>query len=133
MAEPAVIDYYSVLNLPTSADFDGVSNAYARLSGELAKLGEVDPSCSADLQKLNAAYAVLSKPELRREYDRVFLAKQYDEADRRWSSYVRQRVAIQWSVIIALAAIVGVQATVLAIIAKDQVGPLLSKVFGPLG
>lgn len=129
MAEPAVIDYYSVLNLPTSADLDGVSNAYARLSAELAKLGEVDPSCSADLQKLNQAYAVLSKPELRREYDRVFLSKQFEDADRRWRSYVRKRVAVQWSIIGALGAIVAVQATILVIIAKDQIEPLFSKVF----
>ena len=74
MAEAKLIDYYAVLNLPPKADLSGVANAYARLSDDLMRIGEHDETAKEGMKRLNEAYAVLSKPELRREYDRAFFS-----------------------------------------------------------
>ncbi|MFN0148840.1 MAG: J domain-containing protein [Dehalococcoidia bacterium] len=133
MADTQVIDYYTVLNLPPNADFTGVQNAYARLSRELATMGHVDEGSSEALQRLNEAYAVLSKPETRREYDVVFLAKERAAEERALTSLLRRRAMIQWSLIAGLAGIVTVQASVLAYLFHEPLGNVLSVVFSPLG
>ena len=93
MPDRTIADYYSVLNLPPHADLAGVENAYARLSDELAHMGEMDDACAEALQRLNEAYAVLSRPELRREYDSIFLAAERASEARQWRAMVRKRVA----------------------------------------
>jgi curved DNA-binding protein CbpA len=74
LAATKVVNYYAMLNLPPTADLVGVENAYARLSDEFAGRMEFDDTAVDGLRRLNEAYSVLSKPDLRREYDRVFLA-----------------------------------------------------------
>ena len=85
MAEAPLIDYYAILNLPPKADLLGIENAYARLSDDLAVRGGVDETAEAALERVNEAYSVLSKPELRRVYDRAFFATEIAEAERRGS------------------------------------------------
>jgi len=80
-----------MLNLPPTADLMGVENAYARLSDELAGRMEFDDTAGDALRRLNEAYSVLSKPELRREYDRVFLARELEETERRLLVEQRKR------------------------------------------
>ena len=133
MAEAQVIDYYTVLNLPPNADFTGVQNAYARLSRELAAMGQVDEGSSEALQRLNEAYAVLSKPETRREYDFVFLARERAAEARLLTRLVRRHAMAQWALIAALSGIVTAQASVLAYLFREPLGSVLSVVLGPIG
>ncbi len=121
-----MIDYYQVLNLPVTADLMGVENAYSRLSDELVKLGQLDEATSHELDQLNEAYGVLSRPELRRQYDSVFLAKQRAEEARQLNAYVRRQSIMQWSIISALIALVVFQFGFLAYIGRDQLGGLTS-------
>jgi curved DNA-binding protein CbpA len=132
VANPKVTDYYSILNLPTNADFIGVQNAYARLSRELADMGQVDEASSDALQQLNEAYSVLSRAELRREYDLVFLAADREREERVVRAMVRRRSAMQWAILGALGIIVVAQAAVLAYLGREQVAPALSFILGPL-
>jgi curved DNA-binding protein CbpA len=128
VAEVRLVDYYSVLNLPHDADLTGVENAYARISDELAGLTEVDDECRQALDRVNEAYAVLSKPELRRGYDAIFLAKEREAERRRWDSLVYRRVWAQRAIITALGLIVVAQAVALAYIGWDE----LSDAFGSI-
>lgn len=132
MADAQVVDYYAVLNLPSDADLTGIENAYARISDELAVLGDIDDECRAALQKVNEAYSVLSKPELRRSYDSVFLAAPRALQQRRIESEVRRRIWAQRAIIAALLVIVIAQAGMLAYLGWDQVSHILSTVLGPL-
>ena len=116
-----MIDYYAVLNLPTGAGLGGIHNAYARLSGELAVLGEVDEASSEALRKLNEAYSVLSRAESRRTYDDVFLAKQRAQVALLERKRLRRRTAMQNVLIGALLLIVLTQAGVLAYLGWDHV------------
>lgn len=132
MAEVRLVDYYSVLNLPHTADLTGVENAYARISDELAQLTEVDDECREALERVNEAYAVLSKPELRRGYDAVFLAKEREAEQRKWAATVRRRVWVQRAIIAALGLVVVAQAGVLVYIGWDEVSDAVGMVTGAL-
>lgn len=120
MAEASVVDYYATLNLPTHADLMGVENAYARLSSELAELGELDEGATEALRRLNEAYSVLSRPELRREYDRVYLAAERAQEARELEALLRRRSMIQWVIVGALSAVVLSQVGVLLYLARGQ-------------
>lgn len=70
------INYYQVLNVPYSATRAEITRAYRSLMRQ-AHPDRARGSSEQERKKaeeraklLNAAYAVLSKPELRREYDR---------------------------------------------------------------
>jgi len=132
VAEAKLVDYYSVLNLPHDADLTGVENAYARISDELAQLSEVDEECRVALERVNEAYAVLSKPELRRGYDAVFLAREREAKRRKWESAVRRRVWLRRAVISGLGVIVVAQACALVYIGWDEVSDVVSLVTGVL-
>ena len=120
MAEPALIDYYAILSLPSHADLMGVENAYARISDELARRMDVDETCKEALLRVNEAYSVLSRPELRREYDRAFFAKEIAEAERRWSRAERRRAFASKLTLSLLAGIIVVQAAVLIYFGSRQ-------------
>ena len=130
LAESRVIDYYQVLNLPVTADLMGVENAYSRLSDELVKLGQLDEATNQELDQLNEAYGVLSRPELRRQYDSVFLAKERAEETRQLNAFVRRQSVMQWSIIGALIGLVVFQFGFLAYIGRDELSGLLSLVPG---
>src|SRR5512143_4117560 len=99
-------DYYAILNLPTDADITGIQNAYARLSGELAQLGEIDSASSEALRKLNEAYGVLGRGDLRAQYDAVFLAAERVRAQAAATSVLRRRRMMQNAIIAALGLVV---------------------------
>ncbi|MGH2632900.1 MAG: J domain-containing protein [Tepidiformaceae bacterium] len=113
MADSALIDYYAILNLPPRADLPGVENAYARLSDELARRMEIDDTSGDALRRVNEAYSILSRPELRREYDRAFFAKEIAEAERLWHSAERRRLLAGRLMMTGLVAVIAVQAGVL--------------------
>ena len=121
MAEASLIDYYAVLNLPSRADLPGVENAYARLSDELARRIEIDETCADALRRVNEAYSILSRPELRREYDRAFFAKEIAEAELLWHRAERRRVMAGRLMMAGLLAVVAVQAGVLVYIGLGHI------------
>lgn len=116
----AIIDYYAIMNLPPTADLYGVENAYARLSGELAEMSANDEACTAALAKLNEAYNVLSRGDLRRKYDGIFLADKRLEQERAAQREVRSVAMKQWAIILTLVGIVAVQGAFLAYIGWDD-------------
>ena len=132
MAESKLIDYYSILNLPPRADLQGIENAYARLSDELAHRMEVDETSGAALHRLNEAYSVLSRPELRREYDAVYFAAERAVADNRAVSRVRRRETARKVLVYALGAVVALQLVTLAVIGRGEIADLLQMAVSPL-
>lgn len=132
MADAQVVDYYAVLNLPSDADLMGIENAYARISDELAVLGDIDDECRDALEKVNEAYSVLSKPELRRSYDAVFLAAPRAVQQRRLEAEIRRRIWAQRAIIGALLLIVVAEGGMLAYLGWDQVSDILGTALGPL-
>ena len=85
------IDYYQVLRIWPSASEDAIKKAYFNL----AKLfhpdvvrrhddGKARERSDVDFKLVNEAYAVLSDPVKRRQYDEMF--KQHAPRERRWST-----------------------------------------------
>lgn len=121
MAKGELIDYYGLLNLPPRADLMGIENAYARISDDLAKQMHVDDTSQDALKRVNEAYAVLSKPELRREYDRVFFSKEIAAAEKAAQDELRRRAWKERVLVGALLVIVAGQAAMLLYIGWDQI------------
>ncbi|MES4791702.1 MAG: hypothetical protein C4321_00780 [Chloroflexota bacterium] len=120
MSESRLVDYYSILNLPPKADLAGIEAAYARLSDDLMRQAEYDDSAREAMQRLNEAYAVLSKPDLRREYDRAFFRTELERLERETRAIERRR-AIASSVLVgALGLVVAVQAAALLYLGWDS-------------
>lgn len=113
MAESRLVDYYSILNLPPKADLAGIEAAYARLSSDLMRQSQYDESAREAMQRLNEAYAVLSKPELRREYDRAFFRAELERLEREARAIQRRRALAGNILIGALGLVVAVQAAAL--------------------
>lgn len=122
MSEAKIVDYYATLNLPPTADLIGIDNAYARLSAELAQRAEVDETSVDALRKLNEAYAVLSKPNLRIEYDSVFFKAEIDRQRRLLEMADRRRRLTGNLIVSALVLLVTGEAAGLAYLAREQVG-----------
>lgn len=130
MADTKLVDYYAVLNLPHDADLIGIENAYARISDELVKLAEVDDECRKALERVNEAYSVLSKPELRRAYDAVFLAEEREDERRRWERELRRKAWQQRVILGALGLIVAAQAAALLYLGREEISDAFSIVVG---
>ncbi|HMO53188.1 MAG TPA: J domain-containing protein [Tepidiformaceae bacterium] len=113
MAASKLIDYYAVLNLPPKADLSGIETAYARLSDDLMKQSSHDETFQPAMQKLNEAYAVLSKPELRREYDHAFFRAELERVEKEARALRRRRTIAGNMLVGALGIVVVVQAAVL--------------------
>lgn len=124
MAKGELIDYYGILNLPPRADLMGVENAYARISDDLAKQMAVDDSSKAALNRVNEAYSVLSKPELRREYDRVFFSREIASAQKAHEALLRRKLMKERILIGALFLVVAGQGAMLAYVGWDQISTL---------
>ncbi len=124
MAEGELIDYYGILNLPPRADLMGVENAYARISDDLAKQIAVDEGSKLALVRVNEAYAVLSKPELRREYDRVFFSREIAASQKAEEAALRRKLMKERILIGALVLIVSGQGAMLAYLSWDQISAL---------
>lgn len=114
MAKGELIDYYAILNLPPRADLVGIENAYARISDDLAKQMHVEDTSRDQLKRVNEAYAVLSKPDLRREYDRVFFSKEIAAAEKLAHDALRQKLIKERILVGALLVVVTGQAVLLA-------------------
>lgn len=133
MSEAKLMDYYAVLSLPPRADLAGIENAYARLSDDLMKQSNEDESYGSAMQKLNEAYAVLSKPELRREYDRAFFRGELDRIEREERAARRRKNMAGNALVAALAVVVAAQAGALIYLGGDAItglpGAILGKFF----
>ena len=133
MAEAKLLDYYAVLSLPPRADLAGIENAYARLSDDMMKQSGDDDTYRDGIQKLNEAYAVLSKPELRREYDRAFFKGELERIEREERAARRRRNLAGNVMVGALGLVVAVQAGGLIYLGGDAVtglpGAIFSKFF----
>ncbi|MEP7262643.1 MAG: DnaJ domain-containing protein [Usitatibacter sp.] len=124
MAKGDLIDYYGILNLPPRADLMGVENAYARISDDLAKQIAVDDGSKLALVRVNEAYSVLSKPELRREYDRVFFSREIAASQKAEEAALRRKLMKERILIGALVLIVAGQGAMLAYVGWDQISTL---------
>ena len=120
MAKGELIDYYGILNLPPRADLMGVENAYARISDDLAKQMAVDENSKEALNRANEAYSVLSKPELRREYDRVFFSREIAASQKAEEAALRRKLMKEKILIGALVLVVAGQGAILAYVGWDQ-------------
>ncbi|MFN0093304.1 MAG: DnaJ domain-containing protein [Dehalococcoidia bacterium] len=116
-----LIDYYAILNLPHDAKVQGIENAYARLSAEFAVNADADVEGEEAFRRLNEAYNVLSRADLRRQYDAVFLADERKMEERAQRAFERKRGFAQWAVIGTVGVIVLVEAVVLLVIARDDI------------
>ncbi|MCZ2110619.1 MAG: DnaJ domain-containing protein [Dehalococcoidia bacterium] len=131
MADAApLIDYYAVLNLPPRADLAGIENAYARLSDELVKRAEVDETSQDALNKVNEAYSVLSKPEMRHAYDQEFFAREIAESERIQRAELRRKMWMSNALIGALGVIVVTQAAALVWLGRDEAASLFTVLWG---
>ena len=63
-------DYYEVLGVQRDADPEAIKHAYRARSRALHPDASGDPDTEARFRELSEAYAVLSRPESRRLYDR---------------------------------------------------------------
>ena len=63
-------DYYEVLQITPAATFDQVHKAYRALAMQYHPDRNPKPDAASSMVALNEAYAVLSEPARRREYDR---------------------------------------------------------------
>ncbi len=132
MSDTRIIDYYAILNLPPYADFDGVENAYTRLSGDLVGLSPEDETAPLALERLNEAYAVLGHSGRRREYDQVYFSREIADIQGQDSARrLRQTIA---STILTggLLCVVIAQSVLLATVARNDVVEAFRYVFGPL-
>lgn len=132
MSDGKLIDYYAVLNLPPKSDLSGVENAYARLSDDLMKLSDHDDTAREAMQRLNEAYAVLSKPELRRDYDRAFFKGELERLEKEMRALQRRRTMAGNLLIGALGLVVAVQAGALLYLGWDSATGLFQAVGGLL-
>ena len=130
MAEAKLLDYYAVLNLPPRADLSGIETAYARLSDDLMKQSEDDETYHEAMQKLNEAYAVLSKPELRRNYDRAFFKGELERLEKEARAAQRRRNAAGNVLVGALGLVVVAQAVGLLYLGGDAALGLPGAIFG---
>ncbi len=122
LTDARLIDYYAILNLPPTANLVGVENAYARLSNELVYRAEVDETAVDALKLVNEAYAVLSMPNLRLEYDSEFFKAEF-ERQRLVADSVARRSRIMANLVSgSLAILVIVEAAGLAYLARQHLG-----------
>lgn len=132
MSDARLIDYYAVLNLPPKSDLAGVENAYARLSDDLMKQSDHDETAREAMLRLNEAYAVLSKPELRREYDRAFFKGELERLEKEARALQRRRTMAGNLLVGALGLVVAVQAGVLLYLGGDSATGLFQAIAGAL-
>ncbi|TVR69743.1 MAG: J domain-containing protein [Sphaerobacteraceae bacterium] len=78
------VNYYEILDVPYSANRTEITRAYRHLMRYAHPdnhAGEQDRRKAEERAKmLNAAYAVLGKPDVRREYDQVFKRQAVSDA-----------------------------------------------------
>src|SRR4051794_2831044 len=70
----AAADHYEILQLTPVATFDQVHKAYRQLAMQYHPDRNAAPDAGAAMAAINEAYAVLSDPSRRRQYDRERLS-----------------------------------------------------------
>ena len=132
MSDAKLMDYYAVLNLPPRADLSGIENAYARLSDDLMKQSTEDDSYRDAMQTLNEAYSVLSKPDLRRDYDRAFFKGELARLEKEARAIQRRRNLAGNIMVGALGLVIALQAAALLYLGGDAVTGLFSGITNAL-
>jgi molecular chaperone DnaJ len=66
-------DYYEVLGVPRDASTEEIKRAFRRLAMKYHPDRNRSPDAEARFKEINEAYAVLSDPEKRAQYDRGLL------------------------------------------------------------
>lgn len=132
MAEARIIDYYSILSVPPTADLVGINNAYARLSDELAAHAAEDDTVKEAILRLNEAYAVLSRPESRRKYDAIYFSTDLVARAKQAERQARRRRWVANALVGVLLLVVVAQGAVLTYLGREQVADVAGTVFGPL-
>jgi curved DNA-binding protein CbpA len=127
VSEVKLVDYYSILNVPTTADLVGIENAYARLSSDLMDRAEIDETYAEELSRLNEAFAVLGKPNLRADYDAVLFHDEIRARSRRQRSLERRRKLAANLIVGSVLLIVLAQVAVLGYMAVDRFPALLDR------
>lgn len=128
----SIVNYYAVLTLPPNADLNGIENAYARLSDELATAAGGDEDAAEHLAMVNEAYAVLSVPERRRKYDMELFRDRVEETERREHEAERRRTWLRAGIYAVFTAVVVAQLAALLVIGGDEVGEAARTIIGPL-
>lgn len=86
-------DHYLILDLSSSAPSDEIRSAYRRKAKELHPDRNPGAGATAQFQKVQAAYEVLSDPEKRAQYDQTLsssiLEDPLQKATEMWSSYIK--------------------------------------------
>jgi ARC6-like, IMS domain/DnaJ domain len=75
------LDYYRILGLPIQATVEQLQQAHRDRTQQLPRREFSEAAIASRRQLLEDAYAILSNPEQRREYDASFLAKSYELLD----------------------------------------------------
>jgi curved DNA-binding protein CbpA len=127
VSEVKLVDYYSILNVPTTADLVGIENAYARLSSDLMDRAEIDETYAEELSRLNEAFAVLGKPNLRADYDAVLFHDEIRARSRRQRSLERRHKLAANLIVGSVLLIVLAQVAVLGYMAVDRFPALLDR------
>lgn len=130
MVSKRIVDYYSVLNLPATASLEGIEGAYTRLSRELAGQISEDETAGLALRRLNDAYAILSHPEQRRDYDKVYFSKEIAELHAKEESVRRRRRITSGIIVSALGLVVIGQSAVLVYIGRDYIASAADVILG---
>ena len=130
MSQRRIVDYYAVLNIPPTADLTGIENAYARLSDELARQIPEDETAAVALKRLNEAFMVLSRPEHRREYDKLYFSKEIAEYQAAQSAARRRQTIVSGVLVGSLLLIVAVQSFALAYLGREYVASAVESISG---
>ena len=130
MTQTSGVDYYATLNLPPHADLTGVENAYTRLSDQLMRLGGGSEDSRISFDELNEAYAVLSHPRQRREYDLVRFSRDISDIQRHRAWRDRRHRALQRAIVGVLGVGAIVQSLLLVTIARDDLVQATRSAFG---
>ncbi|MDL2321380.1 DnaJ domain-containing protein [Desulfosarcina sp. OttesenSCG-928-B08] len=87
------LNYYQILNVDCNADAQQIKNSYRELAFKYhPDRNASDPSSADRMKSINEAYAVLSNPDKRREYD-LMRQRFGDDAQARFrSAYTEQEI-----------------------------------------
>ncbi|GAB4328243.1 MAG: hypothetical protein Kow0010_12090 [Dehalococcoidia bacterium] len=130
MSQRRIVDYYAVLNIPPTADLSGIENAYARLSDELARQIPEDETAAVALKRLNEAFMVLSRPEHRREYDKLYFSKEIAEYQAAQNAARRRKTIVSSILVGSLLLIVAAQSLALAYLGREYLATAVDALSG---